>query len=84
MCVVGEGVGRYMCVLCMYTTVYTCGNGHPREKGECDRETRKLLHAREPSCPNYLLDGSLYHLDRDGTSMRARSYLCVQVDPIIR
>jgi len=46
-------------------------------------ETRKLSHARELSCPNYLLDGSLHHLGRDGASTRACPYLRVHGNLII-
>lgn len=60
-----------------------CTCGHPREKGG-ETVTRKLSHARQLSCPNYLPDGSLYHLDRDGASMRACPYPCVHGNPITR
>lgn len=52
----------------------------PTGEGVGATETREVSHARELSCPNYLLDGSLYHLGRDGAStVHVFTYACTEI-----
>lgn len=67
-----------MRICIVYGCVHAGTNTH-RRNSKSDRETGNLARTRL-SCPNYLLDGSLYHLGRDEAStVHVFTYACTEI-----